>query len=108
MQSIALQSVLQGYYGGLSPRMRTSALPTAVSVGRDEQNDHNTAKLKEYPSDFNKAIAGKCWAWMRGRHQNGGANLADIDVLSLAQDLPFADNPEAQMGPDYVPDLWRS
>ena len=73
---VRLLTVLQGYYGGLSPKptglllahcqpqaeaeMRrwrtTSQLPAPVKLGRNEKGGYNTAPLKEYPEGFCRAL----------------------------------------------------
>ena len=117
--------IWQGFYKGISPKpthllmshppcgydelalqMRTSGLPPALRMGREEGAAHyNTAPLKEYPADFCALQAAALRRWLQARPVSPEASDLPSDVLSGFRDLVVDLSKSVELfGPDYAAD----
>ena len=115
--------IWQGFYQGLSPkptellmshppasydalalRMRTSALPPPLRMGREEGASHyNTAPLKEYPPDFCSLQAAALKAWMDERPLSPEAPELPSDILLSLKSLVVDLSRSVEIfGPDFA------
>ena len=112
--------VWQGLYGGLSPKpthlmvshcrefgslaktMTTTPMPAALRMGREDQH-YSTAKLKEYPGDFNKLLAAAFLSWCNSSPIEPEAPSLPSELHAYLQRLVVSMEASREIfGPDFA------
>ena len=119
----AVVRVLQGYFGGYTPKPtklmftnvsseveeilfehRTTALPRAQAIGREADGSWATAKLKAYPAGLCRALA----AVFHHSLPPPGLKSHPEEFTSFVQNLMAEFNMDAKQGPDFNPETARA
>ena len=130
-QGVQAPTILQGYYGALSPKPTTFmicnarcnasqvlreartrvSLPAALQMGRQADGAYATAPLKEYPPGLTAALL---QVMRRSITQSSHESQDAQDAFQICPELATLDaklerNGSQCMGPDYDPQaMWRA
>ena len=120
---IEVYSILQGRYGGISPKptrllissdsksdvqqildsFAVTSLPKGISLGKDTKSgEYNTAPLKNYPPLLCEALAVLAQDWCSKYYDPGIETGSDQEFLKFVERLKSSFNESAVRGPDFA------